>query len=598
MQRALIVDDEPAVHTIVGLTLCRQRISCDFAEDGAAARRKLDSGRYDIVITDMSMPNVNGHSLCQSVLARPDRPLLVAMTGIADPRLQRDLKSRGVDAFFQKPLELATFGSRVREMLDKRLPIVPVDRNGSREQPTLPALCQSRCPRTQTVAILFGDQMRATELAAELGSEPLRVFVADTTDALCSFTQQNPVDVLLIENVPHGFLSATEILGRLKSPRNLEAIVVGQNPVFSPHEVRSLAIRQICNTNASVTELVKTVRHTLANAERIDLISARARALVGPFEVPFASPEVFLKLAEYSAMSPAQISIPKLAEVIMADAATKAELVRLANGSHLGMRRRITEVTDSLAYLGPSRAVTLLLARGAQSADRGLLQVLPAEMRAWCQSRMILAASVSSVFAERYFNLPGDTAFILGWFQEMGIAILARTFGERYLKVLDHARQVGPVRLHVVEQQSFGMNHAEVSAALIDHWGFPEKLVVPIGRHHESGRFVDDRNDYSAFLRPMCIAEAFADFWDNRHPTRKDLLGRLLADCAGSRSCESAYQESFDQAVTKMMDLAALFGLPRPDERSLLTAAKEGTTRERLGKGLPGSATPCQHHHQ
>ena len=62
MTRALVVDDEPQVRTLVGRALVDEQIVCDFAEDGAAAQKKLEETRYDIVLTDLRMPNVNGHS--------------------------------------------------------------------------------------------------------------------------------------------------------------------------------------------------------------------------------------------------------------------------------------------------------------------------------------------------------------------------------------------------------------------------------------------------------------------------------------------------------------------------------------------------------
>src|SRR5580704_2281773 len=118
MPRALVVDDEPQMRALVGRALVNEQIVCDFAEDGAAARKKLDETPYDIVVTDLRMPNVNGHVLCQSLLGRADRPLLIAMTGVVDPRLGRDLRARGIDAIFEKPLDFLVFGKQIRAMID------------------------------------------------------------------------------------------------------------------------------------------------------------------------------------------------------------------------------------------------------------------------------------------------------------------------------------------------------------------------------------------------------------------------------------------------------------------------------------------------
>ena len=110
--RALIVDDDRLVRMLVARSLSAERIACDQAEDGGVAAKKLDEYPYDIVVTDLVMPKRHGHSLCQTVLNRIRRPLLVVITGLAEPRLEQDLRKRGVDAIIQKPIDFAHSASR------------------------------------------------------------------------------------------------------------------------------------------------------------------------------------------------------------------------------------------------------------------------------------------------------------------------------------------------------------------------------------------------------------------------------------------------------------------------------------------------------
>jgi HD-like signal output (HDOD) protein/DNA-binding NarL/FixJ family response regulator len=575
--RALVVDDELQVQVLVGRALAQEQILCDFANDGAEATKKAEKTRYDIVVTDLRMPNVNGHALCQTVLALPDRPLLVAITGVAEPRLRRDLEARGVDAIFEKPLDFATFGPRIRAMIDERPGRGPtVETAATTEKAPAKASPVVGPERKPTVAILMGNQQHAFQLAAALGSRTLKVFVAETTDFLCRFAEKQQIDVLLIENVRHGFLSAAEVLAHLQESRLFApTIVVGDVPTFSTEQIKSLGIQKVFNKNASLSDVVQCVRNTLVNDDRSRAISSDARALVRSFGQPIQSPVVLLKLTEYLEKAAAQISVEELARDVMADPATTAELMRLSNSSSLGVRRQITEVADCLAYLGPSRAVGLLLSHSIQTMERKLSRKLPGEFRAWYQTRALLTASVASSFAARHFNLSADTAFVLGLFQDMGILVMAHAFGDHYQKVVAHVRSVGLVRLHVVEQQSFGLTHAEVSAALVEHWWLPERLIRPIRRHHDSGPCIGDRNDLTAFLRPMRIGEAFADFWDNRHPIRKNAIERLLAELKGDQASDSDFQESLAHAVRKSAEFAALFRLQPPDESAVLAACKE-----------------------
>ncbi len=464
--RALIVDDDRLVRMLVARCLSVERIACDQAEDGDAAAKKLDEFPYDIVVTDLLMPNRHGHSLCQAILSRRTRPLLIVITGLAEPRLAQDLRVRGVDAIVQKPIDFRTFGKQVRAMFEARRTVKHVSvvkGAGPSDSSTLPA---EPPPRKPIVAILMSAESRAEQLAVELRGNAVEVFVPQTTDSLCHFVEKRQVDVLLIEDVPYGFLTGAEILRRLqKAGAPQQAIVIGTTAAFTPEQVQSLNIRRVFANTSTDSDLIQAVRSALADVERAaDHISPEAATLVRSFGGPAHSPAVLVRLTQYLQMPASEIPIDQLSRDIMADPATAAELLRLANGSSLGVRRQITEIVEALLFLGKGRSVALLVSSGIRNVESGLLRRFPANLRAWYQLRTILIASVSSLFAERHFGLSADTAFVLGLFQDMGILVLANAYGERYLRLIEQARSVGPVRLHALEQQYFRINHADVSA--------------------------------------------------------------------------------------------------------------------------------------
>jgi len=567
MPRALVVDDEPQMRALVGRALVNEQIVCDFAEDGAAARKKLDETPYDIVVTDLRMPNVNGHVLCQSLLGSADRPLLIAMTGVVDPRLGRDLRARGIDAIFEKPLDFLVFGKQIRAMIDNhtRCTAAVVVENPSREHASAGDQSLSEPARKSTVAILMQQQRRARQLAAQLGTPAVKVFVAETTDALCGFIDAQLVDLLL---------SATEVLSRLQgSPSPPEVVVIGDCEDLKADQIRSLKVRKVFGADATDSDLVHAIRSALINSERARMTSPEARALAKSFGVPPHSTAILLKLTQYLGMPQGELPISELARDIMADAATTAELLRLANGSSLGKRRQTTSVADGLKYFGPGRAVALLLSSSIRNVERGLFRGFSAALREWYQRRTVLIAAFASVFAERHFGLSGDMAFILGLFQDMGILVLAEAFGDRYLKVLQHARDVGPVRLHAIEQQYLHVNHAEVSAALVEMWQLPEKLVRPIRDHHQAAEFTVTSHGSKSYVQPMRIGEGFADLWDNRHPARRDALSTFLSSPDCSRDAD--FQESLALAVRRSSEFAGLFQLPTPDAVVALEVCRE-----------------------
>jgi HD-like signal output (HDOD) protein len=505
--------------------------------------------------------------------------MLIVVTGVTEARLLRDLERRGVDALFRKPINVPEFGVQIREMLDRRRTAQPGRPDGVLAEPGIGA---ERLPGDavagdagRTVVVFLRDRPRSQRLASLLAGDCVQVVLPETTDDLCHFAEQQRVDVIVIEDAAYGFLDGAEILLRLRDtvgkPR---AVVLGDATAANAERLASLNVRKIFPHDASNSDLVQAVRSALVEVERSTvLISPEARALVKSFGEPAHSPAVLMKLAPYLQMTPAGIEADQLARDIRGDAASTAELLRLANGSSLGVRRPITEVTEAIRFLGAGRAVALLLSSAVRNTERTLLRRLSPALRSWYQMRSILIASICSVFAERHFELSGDTAFVLGLFQDLGLLVMADVYGERYTRVIEHARSVGPVRLHATEQQYFGINHAEVSAALVELWRLPNKLVLPIRHHHDLRPPIADRLDPLAFLQPMRIGEAFADLWDNRHPNRKDAASKLMAACPQGRY--SDYQQSLDEALRRTGEVAELFLLPLPDEDAALAVCRD-----------------------
>jgi two-component system response regulator PilR (NtrC family) len=105
-KRALVVDDEPDIRDLLSITLGRMEIEVDVAGDQAAALRKLGSETYDLVLTDMRLPDGDGLSIIEWIQAhRPGTP--VAMI-TAHGNVEAAVKALKLGAFdfISKPLDL------------------------------------------------------------------------------------------------------------------------------------------------------------------------------------------------------------------------------------------------------------------------------------------------------------------------------------------------------------------------------------------------------------------------------------------------------------------------------------------------------------
>jgi DNA-binding response OmpR family regulator len=118
--RALVADDEEPIRKLVAVALRKMGYECQLAADGDQAAQLAAKSRFDVVITDLKMPNKNGHALALELLQREDRPLIVVYTGVIEPRLAKDLLARGVDDILYKPLDFGVLAAKVTALVERR----------------------------------------------------------------------------------------------------------------------------------------------------------------------------------------------------------------------------------------------------------------------------------------------------------------------------------------------------------------------------------------------------------------------------------------------------------------------------------------------
>ncbi len=120
LYRALVVDDDPAVRKATMRAFVEERFSCDAAANGTEAKQLLAANRYDVVVTDLQMPNGHGHALAMELLAIEDRPAIAVLTGMLDPRLAKDLIGRGVEFVEFKPVRYDLLIAKIKALVSRR----------------------------------------------------------------------------------------------------------------------------------------------------------------------------------------------------------------------------------------------------------------------------------------------------------------------------------------------------------------------------------------------------------------------------------------------------------------------------------------------
>jgi two-component system, OmpR family, KDP operon response regulator KdpE len=115
-QRILVVDDEPQITRVLRTTLSSQRYDIRVANDGETALEIMKDWTPDLVITDLSMPNMDGLELCRRLRQTTQVPILV-LSVRGEERTKVQALDAGADDYVTKPFGIEELLARVRVSL-------------------------------------------------------------------------------------------------------------------------------------------------------------------------------------------------------------------------------------------------------------------------------------------------------------------------------------------------------------------------------------------------------------------------------------------------------------------------------------------------
>ncbi len=121
-EHILIVDDEKSAVDSMRETLERlgYKITARTSSVEALEAFINDPGTFDLVITDMTMPNLTGKDLVNELkILRPDIPIILC-TGFSDQISGEKTEKLSINAFIMKPIIRNEIAKTIREVLDKK----------------------------------------------------------------------------------------------------------------------------------------------------------------------------------------------------------------------------------------------------------------------------------------------------------------------------------------------------------------------------------------------------------------------------------------------------------------------------------------------
>jgi DNA-binding NtrC family response regulator len=114
----LIADDDELTRNLMVKFLSKMDYTYVTANDGIDALEKLKVNRFDAVVTDIKMPNMDGIDLAMAIsMVKPGLPVMIA-TGFGEEYSVRSAISVGALEFIQKPFSFFEFSIRLRKMIE------------------------------------------------------------------------------------------------------------------------------------------------------------------------------------------------------------------------------------------------------------------------------------------------------------------------------------------------------------------------------------------------------------------------------------------------------------------------------------------------
>ena len=118
--RILLVDDQKDIIKDIGGFLEERGYQVALAFDGKAAMQSLEEGRYDLVVTDIRMPDVDGMTLLRWMKEKSPGTEVILITGYGSLDSAIEALRLGAYDYIRKPFDLAELFQAISNCLEKK----------------------------------------------------------------------------------------------------------------------------------------------------------------------------------------------------------------------------------------------------------------------------------------------------------------------------------------------------------------------------------------------------------------------------------------------------------------------------------------------
>lgn len=204
----LVVDDEHVIREILADFLTMEGFRVRTAEDGRSALDELSRSRYDLVLSDLKMPNMGGIELLQAIGEHSPNVVTIIMTGFGTVETAIDAMKRGAYDYVLKPFKMEEVVHTVRRGLERK-------KLAAENLRLKEALSLYKVSEAIANSLSLDEVIRTVTDAAihEVGADVVIVLLGDGEGGYFERARVAREDFTLAEGAQFGHLSAEKLAG-------------------------------------------------------------------------------------------------------------------------------------------------------------------------------------------------------------------------------------------------------------------------------------------------------------------------------------------------------------------------------------------------
>lgn len=261
------------------------------------------------------------------------------------------------------------------------------------------------------------------------------------------------------------------------------------------------------------------------------------------------------------------LDLDRLTTILASDPELVERLIKLANSALFGRRRSTRNIRQVYTRMGLSGTVNMAIALSLVELYRAETERVLLWRRHWLRS--LAAAIAAHTLACEVSPDQAATAFLAALAQDIGMIVLARAAPELY-EAVDPRLLLDRDWAGEAELDWYRAHHADISAWLLEHWGFPATIQRAVALAPRVGR---DKSKVArqkdVLTRCVALSGAVADTWVGlgsdtaRSSQRATTLGRKLF---GLKPAQIG--PLLTSVCALMPDISVVFGLAESEQVS------------------------------